>query len=661
MSFAFPQFLWALSALSIPIIIHLFNFRRTTRIYFSNNRLLRQIKQETTQKRKLKRYLILASRLFFLFFLVMAFAQPFIPAKEQMNAARNIVIYLDNSFSMSAQVTEKTRALDAGTAFVREIAELFPPDTRYQFITNDFAPSANSLKTRTELLDLAAQVRLSPISRSAGEVLQRMKSGMSQVDVFWISDFQKSTIGEVNPSLLDSINQWHLVPVALGQSSNVYVDSVYLENPFVVGGEKNSVNVRLRNTGTRSSEGLVVKLVINNVQAGAMSVNLEPNSFVEASFDLTSGLSGLNEAKVSFTDFPVSFDNEFYFTLNFTETIKIVEIKRSAEPTYVERVFGNRQLFTYRGFEAGNVDYSALEQADLVVLNGLNEFGPGLETTIATGRSNYGALLLIPGESPQVNEYRQITGMPQLTWTDREERMDLDKPDFSNPFFENVFEERTTAIAMPQAARQLAWGADRSAVLKFRDGTPFLSQQGNLFLMSCPLNKSLTDFYTHALFVPVMYRIAAASKRYDQRPYYSLTNSLVTLRVDSLFGEEPLRLLGNQEIVPSQRRVGENVFLELPRFSINPGFYRVMNGSDTINLLAFNLDQSESELAQLDGNSALAQFGGPERASIFETGSVETFSTEIKERYLGTPLWKQALILALLFLLAEVLLIRFMK
>src|SRR5882757_6700676 len=101
MSLVYPSFLWALSALSIPIIIHLFNFRKTTRIYFSNTQFLRQVKQETTQKRRLKQLLVLASRLLFLFFLVMAFAQPFLPAKEELASQHNISLYLDNSYSMS--------------------------------------------------------------------------------------------------------------------------------------------------------------------------------------------------------------------------------------------------------------------------------------------------------------------------------------------------------------------------------------------------------------------------------------------------------------------------------------------------------------------------------------------------------------------------------
>src|SRR6185369_4544984 len=99
------------------------------------------------------------------------------------------------------------------------------------------------------------------------------------------------------------LSRWHLVPVALERSANVFIDSVYLENPFGIGGEKNSVKARLRNAGPGKVEGLVTKLIINNVQAATTAVDIEANGFTEASFDLTYNLSGINKGKVSFTDF----------------------------------------------------------------------------------------------------------------------------------------------------------------------------------------------------------------------------------------------------------------------------------------------------------------------------------------------------------------------
>ena len=658
MIFQFSSFLWALGALAVPIIIHLFNFRKTTRIYFSNTRFLRQVKEETTQKRKLKQYLVLASRLLFLLFLVLAFAQPFLPASEQMTSGKNMVIYLDNSHSMSAQVEDKVRALDAGIGFAKEIVSLFPNDTRYKLITNDFAPFSNTYKSKAEVEDLLAQIRLSPVSRSFEEVKRRMGE-VSGSDIFWISDFQKSTFTQ-GIQQVDSSNQWHLIPMAFNQSSNVFVDTVYLENPFSIGGEKNSIKLRLKNTGAVKREGLTTKLTINGIQSATSSVDIEPNSVAETSFDLSSGLSGFNEAAISFSDFPVSFDNEFFLTLNFSNRIKVVEIKDKTASNYVKRVYGNNNLFSFKSFEAGNVDYSVLAQADLVVVNGLNKIDGGLSAALANKATDF-QLLLISGAQPDITSYQAIVKSGLLTKTENKELVELDKPDFQNPFFANVFEDKSIAVAMPKASKVLDWGADRSAILKFKNGQPFLSREGHIFVMACPLEKEYTDFYNQALFVPVMYRIAASGKRNENKAYYQTSESLITIKADSLFGEEPVKLVGQQEIVPAQRKMNDQLVMEIPKFAIVPGFYRAVFQGDTLDLLAFNLDKAESYLDQFNGKQAKELLGGGDNISLFQASSVEAFSNAIKDRYLGTPLWKYAIVMALLFLLAEVLLIRFLK
>ena len=102
MKFAYPEFLYALFAIAIPIIIHLFNFRKFKKIYFSNVEFLKEVQQETQSKSQLKHLLILLSRILAIAFLVLAFAQPFIPVSDTDIADQNNVvgIYIDNSFSM---------------------------------------------------------------------------------------------------------------------------------------------------------------------------------------------------------------------------------------------------------------------------------------------------------------------------------------------------------------------------------------------------------------------------------------------------------------------------------------------------------------------------------------------------------------------------------
>src|SRR5438067_8955345 len=103
MSFLYPSFLFALIALAIPVIIHLFNFRRYKKILFTNVRFLTNIEQESKSRNRLRQLLLLLLRLLALACIIIAFAQPFLPQKKKMvNPGRNFIsVYLDNSFSMS--------------------------------------------------------------------------------------------------------------------------------------------------------------------------------------------------------------------------------------------------------------------------------------------------------------------------------------------------------------------------------------------------------------------------------------------------------------------------------------------------------------------------------------------------------------------------------
>lgn len=664
MSFLYPSFLWALLALAIPIIIHLFNFRKTTQVLFSNNRFLREVKEATTAKRRLKHYLILLSRLLFFFFLIITFCQPIIPAAEQLGNGRNIILYLDNSQSMSAQTPDNSRGLEVGISFARRIVELFPPDTRYKLITNDFSPSSNTFKTKPEILDLLTQIRLSPVSRQQKEVLDRIsqvKISRSQ-EVFWISDLQKSTQGSI--ALWDSAFKLHLVPIQFSTQSNVFVDTVYLENPFAAGGGKNVVHVKVRNDGDKDAERLNLKLTINNIQAATTAVTIPAKGTAETSFDLSTTLAGFNEGRLSFNDFPITFDNEFYIALNFNDKIRILEIRSSETRTVVEKVFGNEQIFDFSSYSVNNFNYSLLSQADLVVVNGLNSVDAPLASALRSYVSDLGTILFFPGNKPDVVNLKNFLQLPIVNVPETVVQQELDKPDFSNPFFENVFEEKSVSIAMPRATKLLNWGNDRSAILRFKNDEPFLSrydQRGKLYVVATALQQGQTDFFNHALFVPVMYRIASSSIRNESKLYYTLHESFINLRADSLQGEEPLRWVGEEEIVPSQRKLNDQVIFDLPKFSITKGFYKIVANRDTVSLLAFNLDKEESLLDQYTAEDMKKLLGGSDRITIFKVGSQEAFSNEIKERYLGTSLWKYALLLALFFLLMEIVLIRFLK
>ena len=132
MQFTYPELLWALLLLLIPIIIHLFQLRRFRKTAFTNVSLLQKVVAETNKSRNLKKWLLLFSRLILFAAIILAFAKPF-KASEQAMEKKETVIYLDDSFSMQAR-TDKGDLL---TEAIQELIRGIPSDASLSIFTND--------------------------------------------------------------------------------------------------------------------------------------------------------------------------------------------------------------------------------------------------------------------------------------------------------------------------------------------------------------------------------------------------------------------------------------------------------------------------------------------------------------------------------------------
>ena len=129
--------------------------------------------------------------------------------------------------------------------------------------------------------------------------------------MFWFSDFQKSTAGDLNKVKLDTNNQYYLVPIKSEKTSNIMIDSVWLENPFIKESESNKVNVRLKSFSSDNYPDLVLKLFLDGKQVSTTSAKLAAKATSTTSFNFTVNGKGWKAGKITFEDFPVTFDNDF--------------------------------------------------------------------------------------------------------------------------------------------------------------------------------------------------------------------------------------------------------------------------------------------------------------------------------------------------------------
>ncbi len=724
MNFVYPQFLFGLFALGIPIIIHLFNFRRTRKIYFSNNQFLKNVKETTTSKLKVKHLLILLARLLFIFFLVATFAQPFIPGTNQnagtANSERTVYVYLDNSQSMSSELASNSRGIDLGIKYITEITNLYPQNTQYKLLTNDFGSFSRVPKSKNELQDFVTELRLSGAFREIQEVnskilndFQNVVGASSEVmpDVYWISDFQKSTAGNLSNVETDSSLQINIIPISSSYQSNVFVDSIYLVNPFMLADGRNELQITMRNDGADPVEDMIVRLIINGQQVANASANIAANSTSKVNFNLNFPLANSNQCQLVFEDYPVTFDNDFYFTLNLGEKINVMEIRSgnlgsNGRKTTIGSVYANQEVFNFSSYSIDNMDYSQIATANLLIFNEIPSGGiqGAIIPYIQDFLENGGHVIFIPPVSGDLSFFQNVLGtgafqnnIVQVNDTVQNDiglqAVPLANLDLANPFFTDMFESENERFQMPNARRLVNASIRGEALLKYETGEPYLLAVSNsqirtplassnqVYLFSTPIRESYTNLFRHAVFVPVMYRLASLSKSLDKKLYYQVNETTLELNTtdlgvgaDLLDPDNSTPLIyemqqGTQKIIPIQRTVGNRLLLEVPQDLLKTGFYQLKvsaeggsNAQDTTTLqqLAFDYSKRESLIAQYSEEELTAIFENRPNIRIFDAADVDTFSKTLETEQNSLALWKYALMLALLFLLTEILLIRFL-
>lgn len=151
MQFKYPEVLYALFLLLIPILVHLFQLRRFEKTAFTNVKFLQNVILQTRKSSQLKKWLILCTRLLALAALVFAFAQPYFANRDIVKTEKETVIYLDNSFSMETK-GEKGALLKRA---VQELLNTVPENEEISIFTNTETFKNTTIKSiRNELLQL---------------------------------------------------------------------------------------------------------------------------------------------------------------------------------------------------------------------------------------------------------------------------------------------------------------------------------------------------------------------------------------------------------------------------------------------------------------------------------------------------------------------------
>jgi hypothetical protein len=174
-----------------------------------------------------------------------------------------------------------------------------------------------------------------------------------------------------------------------------------------------------------------------------------------------------------------------------------------------------------------------------------------------------------------------------------------------------------------------------------------------------PLDDNFSNLQRHALFLPVMFRIALLSG-HDQPLFYTIGHD-ETMEIPPVQTDEKqlLKLVkGNISIIPDVRQQEGSTLLYASDELTETGTYDLRKQDSTIAVLAFNDNRSESDLSYFS-KADLANML-PKNADVLQSGS-NAITNAIAEENIGLQLWKLCIILALIFLAAEIALIRYFK
>lgn len=669
MKFVYPEFLYALFALAIPIVIHLFNFRRYKTVYFTNVRFLKSVQEETQSTNKLKHFLVLISRLLALTFLILAFAQPILPTSDQDQKLGNSIvgIYIDNSFSMQAE-SENGQSLDVAKNKAINILDAYKPDDQFVILTNDFEAKHQRTINKEQFIEELQGVVLSPSVKQISEVTNRLKDIIVDKEVpnksiFLLSDFQKSS-SDFDALRNDTVVELQFVPIKTNLATNLFIDSCWFFSPFRQSNSTEQLVVKIVNASDKNYENIPIRLSINGQTKTPGSFDIGPNQITYDTLSFSNSESGIQQGEISIKDYPITFDDHFFFSYQLERQLAVASLQEKDKNKVLTALFSSDDFVNLTASNIQQINYQELNNQRLIIVNEIESYSSGLIQELTKFVENGGHLLIFPEQSFAANQNALLS---PFGWQMGKRISASTKIDYINqksPIYKNVFDELPNNLNLPIATSYYDLPNNGEVIMRFQNRKPFLISKlvgkGRIYLAATSLNAEESNFTEHAIFVPTVYNIALNSQQSDALFYTINDNNQVTTSAQ-VTGEKPMSISGNSiDFIPEQRKTDREFTLYLHGQINKSGNYYLKNGEETIQGLGFNYDRRESNLSahsEEDLTDILLK-SELENYKIF-TSTNELLTNEIANSNSGVALWKYAILLCLLFLGCEVLLLRF--
>lgn len=676
MVFTHPAFLWGLLALSIPIVVHLFNFRRYQTLYFSNTQFVKELQENTKRQSQLKKWIVLLLRMAAIFSLCMAFAQLVRkPAQTPFSSGEAYVqIFIDNSYSMENRA-EQGSLMHEAMQKAKALADAFGDDAVFMLLTQDLKAEHACFLSRTEIKKEIDRLQSSPQSRSLESIMQYAFTQMGKVNnpnkqLFIFSDFQQS-VSDFAGIPADSSIRICLIPLKANIEKNFFIDTCWFDSPVMTVGQNAELSVMLQNEGNEDMEKLPVKLYINNRQKAIASADIKANGHALLKIPFTITKEGFQNARLEITDYPITFDDQLYFSFQTTSSHSVLRIHEKKSNHFLQALFASDSSISYQQMFVQQMDYGQLIEQDLVILDQLEENSGGFAQNIVQYVENGGNVLIIPSTEPQKalnNPIHQALQITRLTNLDTH-RCQLSEINMEHALYHNTFEKNNDNMHLPRIFKHYKTDNsihnNKEILLRMDNQDELLSihklGKGSVYLLTVPLDDSFSEWQRHALFVPTLYNMAIL--KYNQRNlYYTVgSNEPIPVQNNRLPAQAvPQMQMGSFSFIPERRNQPDNCELFVHDQIQEAGNYSLVFQNDTLQNISFNYDRNESEMKFWSADDLKKQtkdIGGME-VYVPNHSTASSFARQLQQQAKPSLLFVW---LTLFFLLSESILLRVWK
>ena len=619
MKWVYPEFLFALLVLVIPILIHLFHFRKYKTIYFTSIAFVKSVEQQQKNPRKIKHLLILIARSLAFACLVIAFAQPYFPKSDANKKDIQLIgVYIDNSFSMS-RIGGQGELLAQAKELAGSIVEKAPRNTQYVLFTNELSGNEKQTLTKVKFVDQVAKVNYSPIYRSQEEILsfwnqwvedaQKEGNIKSKPSLVYLSDFQKNKTAQPTKKFksISSVSPLVLAPQNTG---NLYIDTIWFETPIQKLGSAQTLSIRVVNTGKEAIESAVVSVQIGKLKRDLFA-ELPSSGSDTVQLNYFNQEAGIAKGKISINDKQMVQDDSFFFNYEVKKSSSVLIINGEDAVENVGIVFGLDDFYKIKEVPTTQASQENLDAIDLVVLNGLNQIPSNLSTELTAYHEERGALLLIPGTNVSPGGWNSMLdklNLPSINGT-QTVGLGIQKLNIKDPFFQGIFEGRPENISLPAVAKAYRLLSNSktlsSNLINYQNGTPFFVKstgKNSAYLFSTSLKQEFSTFTSNQLFSTLLLHVGNLSQR--QNPYYLIIGSDGSYPVNTTnSSENPIHLKqGQVDYIPVVFTKNKRSYLSIQGLEairiLEAGNYTISQDGKPKGILSSNYNRLESQTSE---------------------------------------------------------------